>query len=98
LREVEWLLSIGGIELHRRGARKPSLLSQSDFDAVAGVGLTASTPWTDGERLAGAHAVDFTPNNCPVRGSTAALVASFVIGGANRDRRSGAEPSSAPNR
>jgi glutamate synthase (NADPH/NADH) small chain len=90
-REVEWLLSIGGIEL-RAGQALGKNLSlanlQADFDAVfLGVGLTGvNALGLDGERLAGVrNAVDFIAElrQCKDLSRLAVGRRVVVIGGGN---------------
>ncbi len=90
-REVEWLLSIGGIEL-RTGEALGSNLSlaslQDEFDAVfLGVGLTGvNALGLDGERLAGVrNAVDFIAElrQCKDLSRLAVGRRVVVIGGGN---------------
>jgi dihydropyrimidine dehydrogenase (NAD+) subunit PreT len=90
-REIEWLLSIGGIELRAGEAlgRNLSLAKlQSDFDAVfLGVGLTGvNALGLDGERLSGVrNAVDFIAElrQCKDLSRLAVGRRVVVIGGGN---------------
>ncbi|HZX92218.1 MAG TPA: NAD(P)-dependent oxidoreductase [Rudaea sp.] len=90
-REVEWLLSIGGIELragHALGKDLSLAKLQNDFDAVfLGVGLTGvNALGLDGEQLAGVrNAVDFIAElrQCKDLSRLAVGRRVVVIGGGN---------------